>query len=122
MDISFIKSSLAVARIRIVVLFRPKKSDDERGMETILNAILFPTISLLTMLFLVIFYDTIGLKNNYDYAHTFGFTLIIAAFVLLFVISRHGYVRLAAYGTVIICFLGSFYCGYRWGASLPETL
>src|ERR1035437_3992779 len=122
MDISFIKVRTAEVRSRLMAFIRLKKSNDNLGMETILNAILFPTIGLLTMLFLVIFYDTIGLKNNYDYVHTFCFTLIIAAFVLLFVISRHGYVRLAAYGTVIICFLGSFYCGYRWGASLPETL
>jgi signal transduction histidine kinase len=91
-------------------------------MKTVLNAILFPTIGLLTVLFSVILYNTIILKDNYDYSHTVGFTMIIAACVILFVISRRGYIRQAAWGFVVLCFLGSFYCGYRWGASLPETL
>jgi signal transduction histidine kinase len=74
------------------------------------------------MLFLVILYNTIGLKDNYDYIHTIDFAFLISGYVMLFVISHRGYVRLAACGTVVLCFLGSFYCGYRWGASLPETL
>jgi C4-dicarboxylate-specific signal transduction histidine kinase len=67
-------------------------------------------------------YNTIILNDNYDYAHTIGFAFVISAFVILFVIARRGYVQQAAYGLVVLCFLGSFYCGYRWGDSLPETL
>ncbi|MDR3558119.1 MAG: HAMP domain-containing sensor histidine kinase [Candidatus Pacebacteria bacterium] len=116
------KIKVAIMLARINASFHRDRSHVEHGMETVLNAILFPTIGLLTMLFSVILYDTIGLKNNYDYVHTIDFAFVIAGYVMLFVISKRGYVRIAAYGTVIICFLGSFYCGYRWGASLPETL
>jgi signal transduction histidine kinase len=122
MNISFIKIFAAKIRSKITTLFGMRKSDDGRRMETILNAILFSTIGLLTMLFFIILYNTIQLKDNYDYIHTICFVLIIAVFVALFIMSRRGYVRPAACGVVALYFLGSFYCGYHWGASLPETL
>jgi len=122
MDISFVTSRTASALTWLKELFKRKKSDGDHGMKTVLNAILLPTIGLLSMLFSFILYTTLCLKDNYDFVHTVDFACIIAGYVLLLVISHRGYVRLASYGTVALCFVGSFYCGYRWGASLPETL
>ena len=115
MDFNFIKTKFHLMQERIRALFHREKSREEDRMETVLNAILVPTIGLLTIFFFILLYNTIILNDNYDYAHTIGFAFVISAFVMLFVIARRGYVQQAAYGLIVLCFLGSFYCGYRWG-------
>jgi signal transduction histidine kinase len=121
-DIFKARTITALAKVRAVFISIQRKRDNEREMETILNAIILPTIGFLTMLFLVVLYNTLGLKDNYDCAHTACFASIIAVFILLFIMSRRGYIRLSACGVIVLFFCGSFYCGYRWGASLPETV
>lgn len=107
---------------RVIALVAPRKiGEDERHVETVLNTILIASIGLLALLFSTIVYNSLE-TENYGGITVTTFSLIILFFVGLFVASRRGHIWFASYGIIGAYFVGSFYCGYTWGASLPATL
>jgi C4-dicarboxylate-specific signal transduction histidine kinase len=80
MDFNFIKTKFHLMQERIRALSHREKSGEEDRMETVLNAILFPTIGLLIILFLIILYGDLDMTDFIAYfgiiAFMFGLSWI----------------------------------------------
>ena len=114
---------LFVKGVRFIfdTFIRPKMvSEDSRRREFILNIILFGLNILLIwselyLIFAKIFISQKGIS-------LYLFTVILAIFIGLLIISRKGHHTIASYILVAIFFLGITYGDVKWGVNLPTAL
>ncbi|MEY2664655.1 MAG: hypothetical protein RIT04_463 [Candidatus Parcubacteria bacterium] len=117
------RTAIRFIQKRIAVLLQPiSKDEDARRQELILNVILLTSIVFLAILDGTIIYNLATFEIPYDGVSLIPFTGILVLFSSLFILSKKGYSRIASYVLIGLYMLGTIYCGYRWGASLPATL
>ncbi|MDE2188567.1 MAG: GHKL domain-containing protein, partial [Patescibacteria group bacterium] len=95
--------------------------DEIHRATAILNIVLIASIGLFVFLYSTIIYNRLS-TPNYGGMGIVSFGLIVLFFVCVYITFKQGHLWFAAYCTIGAYFVGSFYCGYSWGARLPETL
>jgi signal transduction histidine kinase len=121
------RSSIASEARRFACRFKglvgTAKTDGSGGrIGAALDAILVSTLVLLALLLAIILYRASEPGRQYGPGDVAVFCLVAALFACLFGLCRRGRIRAASWGLTLSYFAGSFYCGWRWGASLPATL
>jgi signal transduction histidine kinase len=121
--ISGVKLAMRAVRARIVKLLAPvSASDDGRRQELILNIILIISIPFLAFADILIGRNTLRLGIHYHGIPFWIATVVVVAFIALFVASKRGYARAVSYTLIGLYALAAIYSGWHWGASLPATL
>lgn len=104
-------------------LLQPKSiTEDERRREFMLNVMIIGSITLLSLLDLSLLYNALVKGSSFAGASVWKFSLLIALFGVLYVISRKGQVKLASAAVVLLYFAGTTASTYSWGVSLPANL
>lgn len=98
------------------------RDEDDRRKEYILNVILTLSIIFLLALLSIIIINKIRFGEDYDGMAPEIFTAIILAYAGLFVLSKKGLHKIAAYSMICFYLAGAVYSGWMWGESLPATL
>ncbi|MDD5165109.1 MAG: HAMP domain-containing sensor histidine kinase [Candidatus Pacebacteria bacterium] len=121
-----------IARVRItramVCLSRFKEiikpislNEDDRRREYILNIILVLSLIALCILGTTLIWNAVHVEG-YAGMNPVFFTLIIILYATLLYLSKKGYWKISSNYLLIINAVGTIYTGWKWGASLPETL
>lgn len=95
--------------------------EDDRRREYVLNTILILSVSALSVLGATVIWNTLHVPE-YSGIHPLIFGVIYIAYCLLLYISKKKYWKIASILLVLFDAAGTLYTGWRWGASLPETL
>lgn len=106
------------------ILIEPHFEDEDvRRREHVLNIILVGSIALLLFLDGIVAYHAIQRGGTSHVAISFAaFSLFLAFFVFLYILSRRGFVGTAPYLLVGAYFVSNSYAAYRWGAATPTVL
>jgi signal transduction histidine kinase len=96
-------------------------TEDDRRKEFILNTILFISLSTLFILGLTIIWNKLHI-DRYSGIDPLVFLAIFTIYGVLFYISKKGYWEISSILIVTFGAIGTLYTGWKWGASLPETL
>lgn len=123
-DYSKIASIARAVGARAMSMVEPRQqNEDARRKEFILNIILTISIILLSILEGTIVWNYITITPaHYSGISPWTFSLIIAAFISMFAISRRGYAHAASYMLIFLYIGGMTYGGILWGVSLPTVL
>jgi hypothetical protein len=104
-------------------IIEPKSRDeDDRRRERILNIILVSSIFMLILFDALILYYSIHEGAAYRDMPFIEFSILPAAFVFLYVLSRRGFFVAASYILIAAYFVSISYAAYRWGVDLPAAL
>lgn len=104
-------------------LVRSKSKDrDLSRKELVLNTILLGSIALAFVAFLVVFVNQTIIANNYQGIPFIAMLVILLLFVLLFMLSRKGYIRTSAVLLVLLFLLPNLFTVLTWGPDLPQGL
>ncbi|HTK33054.1 MAG TPA: HAMP domain-containing sensor histidine kinase [Candidatus Paceibacterota bacterium] len=103
------------------ILLPTSKTEDDRRREYILNIILILSLCALSILGATLYWNSAHVEK-YTGMSPFYFTIIILIYASLFYASKKGYWKIATILLLIINMAGTMYTGWKWGASLPETL
>ncbi len=95
---------------------------DERGKEQVLNIILIGSIATAVAVDGVIFGYSLAEGSAYRGIPFPFFSLLPAAFTLIYVLSRRGFPTLASYLLIIVYMTANSYAAYRWGVTLEIVL
>ncbi len=96
--------------------------EDIRRREYILNVILSISLTALVLLGLTIIWNNIKFGSDYNGMNPILFTIIILAYAGLLYLSKKSWIYSASFLLVTLNAIGTIYTGWKWGASLPETL
>ncbi len=104
-----------------ISLIEPKsKDEDKRRREYILNIILVGSILMLVLFdVLVGYYTAEGHPSGTPFA---AFSVLPVFFILLYALSRRGFVVLASYLLIFAYFISNSYAAYHWGVNLPTAV
>jgi signal transduction histidine kinase len=106
--------------VKISLITPRLKDEDARRREYILNIILVFSIGMLVLFdALVGYYAAKGHPSGTPFA---VFSLLPAFFILLYALSRRGFVALASYLLVAAYFIGNSYAAYHWGVNIPTAV
>jgi signal transduction histidine kinase len=105
------------------VLVEPRAQEEEmRRREFILNVFLLASIVLTTVLNVLVFYSAITYHTGYRGVPPACVMGILAAFIGLLVLSRRGWIRLAAIGLLVMYVIPLTFALTAWGADLPQGI
>lgn len=105
------------------LFIKPKSVDEDiRRREFILNIILTGTIILILWSNLIVFFSHITNQNGGDYLDLVPFSFLTVIFLLLFLGSRLGKIKLVSYFLVILYLIATSYGAFRWGIILPAVM
>lgn len=96
--------------------------EDTRRREYLLNVILLISLSALILLGMTIIWNKATVETTYDGMSPHLFFSITAIYAGLLYLSKKGLIYTASAILVTLDALGTIYTGWKWGASLPETL
>ena len=96
--------------------------EDTRRREYLLNVILLISLSALILLGMTIIWNKATAGSTYDGMSPLLFFSITAIYAWIFYLSKKGLIYSASVILVTLDALGTIYTGWKWGASLPETL
>lgn len=104
-------------------LLEPKKhSEDKRRQELILNCILIGSILLIFCLDITLLCNAIQRGDDHHGVAFWKFSMILVFFIMLYVLSRRGFLRISSYSLIFAYVITVMYASYRWGVSLPSVL
>ncbi len=111
------------ARFLFEQYLKPKsKLEDDRRREFILNVILVGTIFLLFLMDISLLSNALVEGEEYNGLPVMVFSSILAGFLFLYFLSRHGYFKASSYIFVFLYSLATMYGALRWGVELPTVL
>ena len=98
------------------------RSEDNQRREYILDILLFGMVLLTGILSGLIIYDLLIKGPTYQGVNVPPFVLFFITFASLYILSRKGYYRVAAYIFLSLYFIGVTYSMFVWGPDLPVVL
>ena len=96
--------------------------EEKRRREHILNIILIGSIVMLVILDAIVLFHSLREGPAYRDIPFEAFSILPAFFILLYILSRHGFSTLASYLLVATYLISDSYAAYRWGVGMQTVL
>lgn len=96
--------------------------EDISRQEAIINIILSSLLFITLILQISLIYNIISRGSNYTGISLITFSSLPLIFAALLLLSRKGYIKIAIYSLLLICFIFTTYVEYHWGMSSPAGL
>jgi len=109
----------SVYRLYQACIVPQSEDEDDKRHEFILNSILCGIITLVAFLDVFVARAVIREGSSYQGVPFCTFTIVLALFISLLILSRKGYYRIAGFVFIGLYFTSTTYGAVKWGVELP---